>query len=69
MISLQVWKINDGSYNKAANDFKFKVISRNKPKNMAVHVETIGPQQDSSRRALNVMLSQLDKGFTALNFV
>ena len=60
-ISLQACKINDGSYNKAANDLKFKVLSRNKPKNIAVHVETIGLQQDSFRRLLRIMLPKVDK--------
>ena len=46
---------------KAANDLKFKVISRNKPKNMAVHVETISLQHDSVRRALKITPHQLDK--------
>ena len=61
MISLQACKISDGSYNKAANDLKFKVLSRNKPKNMAVHVENIGPQQDSVRRVLKIILPQFYK--------
>ena len=28
---------------------------------MAMHVETIGPQQNSVRRALKIMLPKLDK--------
>ena len=46
MISLQAYKINDGSYNKVTNDLKFKVLSQNEEKNMAVHVETLISQQD-----------------------
>ena len=42
-LSLQASKINDGSYNKDANDLKFKMLSRTKPTSRAIHVETIGP--------------------------
>ena len=41
LTSLQVAKINDGLYNKANSGSGFKVMMRNKQKNMAVHVETI----------------------------
>ena len=61
MLSLQACKINNGSYNKATNDLKFKVLSRKKPKNMTVHVETISPRQDSVRRVLKIILAQIDK--------
>ena len=61
MISLHSCKINDGSYNKSLNDLKFKTISRNKPKNMAIHVEIIGSQQVAVRRGLKIILPQLDK--------
>ena len=63
MISLHDCKINDSSYNKSLNDLKFKTLSRNKPKNMAIHVETIGSQQVAVRRALKSILPQLDKDF------
>ena len=61
IISLQACKINDSSYIKSANDLKFKVLSRNKPKTMVVHVETVSPQQDLLRRAPKIMLPRLDK--------
>ena len=66
IISLHDCKINDGSYNKSLNDLKFKTISLNKPKNMAIHVETIGSQQVVVRRELKIILPQLDKDLYAI---
>ena len=42
-LSLQGSKIYDGNYNRDANDLQFRILSRNTPKNMAIHVETIAP--------------------------
>ena len=42
LISAQETKINDGSHNKVNSGSGFKSMTRNKQKNMTVHVETIG---------------------------
>ena len=57
LISLQVAKINDGSYDKANRGSGFKVMTRNKQKNMIVHVETIGLQKHSARRVYSNLCS------------
>ena len=55
-LSLQARKINDGSYKKDANDFKFKITSRTKSASRAAHVEEIGTQQNVVKRALKSVL-------------
>ena len=56
MACLRACEINDGSCSKAANDLKFKVLSRNKPKTVTFHVESIGTQQGSVRRVPKISL-------------
>ena len=44
-LSLQGSKIYDGNYSRDANDLQFRILSHSTPKNMAIDVETIGPQK------------------------
>ena len=65
-LSLQGAKIYDGNFDRDNKELKFKILSRTPPKNMAIHVETIGPQQDSVCRALSTILPKLDKDLHGL---
>ena len=58
LISLQASKVNDCAHHKSPG---FKIISQTKPKNIAVHVETIGLQKDTVRRALTSILLRTDR--------
>lgn len=65
-LSLQGTKIYDGNFNRGNKELQFKILSRNAPKNMAIFAETIGPQQNSVRRALTTILPKLNQDLCGL---
>ena len=58
---LQSNKVNDGSCNKTNNNIGFSIMTKNKPKNMGIHIETVGAQKNEVKSALKEILPRISK--------
>ena len=66
-MSLQSNKINDGLCNKMNINIGFSIITKNKPNNVGIHIETIAAQTNEANRALKEILPRVSKDLYGMN--